>query len=69
MLMLLSFLFELTAETPDMRSLIYRTELAKVYFTVLYFYFVALVLANWLQSLRSFVCKVNKSQDRLKKAP
>ena len=47
-LMLLTFLFELTAEEPDMRSKIYRCELAKVYFSVIYWYILALTFANWL---------------------
>ena len=35
-MLLLNFLFELTATEPDVRSLIYRSELAKVYFSVIY---------------------------------
>jgi hypothetical protein len=46
--MLLSFLFELTAEQPDIRSLIYRSELAKVYFSVIYWYVLSLTFSNWL---------------------
>jgi hypothetical protein len=48
LLMLVTFLFELTAEEPDVRSQIYRSEIAKVYFSVIYWYGFALTFANWL---------------------
>jgi hypothetical protein len=64
--MLTSFLFELTAEEPDMRSLIYRTELAKVFFSVLYWYLMTMTFSNWLQSLKKFIVSVGKQQERLK---
>ena len=69
MLMLVTFLFELTAETPDLRASIYKTELTKVFFSVLYFYLLAMIFSNWLQSLKKFIYVVQKSQDRLKNAP
>ena len=47
-MMLLTFLFELTAEEPDMRNIIYRTELAKVFFSVLYWFLLSMVFSNWL---------------------
>ena len=58
--MLMSFLFELTAEEPDMRSVIYRTELAKVFFSVLYWYLMTMTFSNWLQSLKKFIVTVGK---------
>lgn len=65
-LLLLTFLFELTALEPDRRSLVYRSELAKVYFSVIYWYVCSMSFANWLQSLRKFINKVSKQQERLK---
>jgi hypothetical protein len=59
-MMLLTFLFELTAEEPDMRSIIYRTELAKVFFSVLYWFLLSMVFSNWLQSLKKFIGSVRK---------
>jgi hypothetical protein len=47
-LLLLNFLFELTAEEPDVRSLVYRSELTKVYFSVIFWYVLSLTYANWL---------------------
>ena len=47
-MLLLTFLFELTAEEPDVRSLIYRSELTKVYFSVIFWYVLSLTYANWL---------------------
>jgi hypothetical protein len=46
--MLISFLFELTAEAPDARGSIYRTELAKVFTSILFYYMTSMVFANWL---------------------
>ena len=66
-LMLVTFLYELTAVAPDMRSAIYKTELTKVFFSVLHFYLCSMIFANWLQSLRKFVINVNKHQQRLAK--
>jgi len=65
-LLLLNFLFELTSEEPDVRSLIYRSELAKVYFSVIYWYVLAMIFSNWLQSLRKFIVKVSKTQEKLR---
>ena len=65
-MMLLTFLFELTAEEPDMRSIIYRTELAKVFFSVLYWFLLSMVFSNWLQSLKKFIGSVGKQQEKLK---
>jgi hypothetical protein len=47
-LMLLTFLLELTSETPDVRSQLYRTELAKIFFTVCHFYLLSMIYSNWL---------------------
>jgi hypothetical protein len=66
MTMLLAFLFELTAEEPDMRSLIYRTELAKVFFSVLYWFLLTMIFSNWLQTLKKFIGTVRKQQEKLK---
>ena len=65
-MLLLNFLFELTAEEPDIRSLIYRSELTKVYFSVIFWYVLSLTFANWLQSLRKFIVKVSKTQEKLR---
>jgi hypothetical protein len=46
--MLMCFLFELTAETPDVRASLYKTELAKVFFTILHFYLLSMIFSNWL---------------------
>jgi hypothetical protein len=47
-LMLLTFLLELTAESPDVRAQLYKTELAKVFFTVCHFYLLSMIYSNWL---------------------
>ena len=58
--MLFTFLYELTAETPDMRATLYRTELIKVFFTVLHFYILSMIFSNWLQTLRKFIIGIFK---------
>lgn len=63
--MLLTFLLELTAETPDVRAQLYKTELSKVFFTVCHFYLLSMIFSNWLQSLRNFIKQVQKSQEKL----
>jgi len=64
--MLFTFLYELTAETPDMRATLYRTELIKVFFTVLHFYILSMIFSNWLQTLRKFIIGIFKLQERLR---
>ncbi|CDW75090.1 UNKNOWN [Stylonychia lemnae] len=54
-MMLFCFLYELTYEPAGKRTRIYKTELTKVFFTILYFFLIAMIFANWLQSLRKFI--------------
>lgn len=54
-LMILTFLFELTYEKPETRSKIYKAELTKVFFTIVLFYFMTMIMANWLLSLKKFL--------------
>ena len=65
-IMLLTFLFELTSESHDMRSIIYKTELTKVFFSVLHFYLLSMIFANWIKTLRKFIVGVFRSQEKLK---
>ena len=66
LVMVLAFLYELTAARADARANLYRTELTKVFFSILHLYLLAMCFSNWLQSLRKFLVKVTKQQDRLK---
>ena len=57
-LMFFTFLLELTYEAGDKRSKIYKTELTKVFFSIVIFYLIAILFSNWIQSLRKFIVKV-----------
>jgi hypothetical protein len=48
LVMVLAFLYELTAARADARSNLYRTELAKVFFSILHLYLLAMCFSNWL---------------------
>lgn len=70
--MLCCFLYELTYESPQRRSKIYKTELAKVFFSIVHFYIVAMILSNWLQTLRKFIIIQHRQYskyEQLKKNP
>ena len=58
--MLLAFLYELTAENADARASVYKTELTKVFFSVLHLYFITMAFTNWIQSLKKFILKVSR---------
>jgi hypothetical protein len=67
-MMLIVFLYELTFEAAEKRAKIYKNELSKVFFTIILFYFISMIFANWIQSLKSYIedAKIKKEKLRLK---
>jgi hypothetical protein len=51
--MVLAFLTELTSLHPEIRQKVFKTELLKVFMTVVFFNFFTLCLTTWLYSLRA----------------
>ena len=49
-----TFLLELTALTAESRFKVFRSELTKVFMTIVLFYFMTLWLTTWLETLAGF---------------
>lgn len=47
-MMLIAFLYELTGANADARASVYKTELMKVFFSVIHLYFLSMAFANWI---------------------
>lgn len=58
--MLGSFLIELTFYNHHQRSKVFKTELTKVFSTVVSVYLIAIIYSNWIQSLASYTQKTKQ---------
>ena len=59
-LMLVSFLYELSLYNQHERSQIFKTQLTKVFLTATSFYFVSIIISSWIQTISSYVQKQEK---------
>lgn len=53
-LMLFTFLFELTIYDQHQRGVIFKSHLAKVFFTIVSLYFLAIIFSHWVQQIIEF---------------
>jgi len=49
-----TFLYELTVYDQEHRTQIFRSALAKVFFTTLALYFIAIIFSHWIQQIVEF---------------
>lgn len=59
-LMLVTFLYELTFYDQKIRKVIFKTQLAKVFMTILSCYFMSIIYSSYFQSLSEYIVKHRK---------
>ena len=46
--------------------MIFKNELAKVFYTLIIFYFISMIFASWIQSLKKYIVQQRRMEEKLK---